>query len=103
MSACKRMLVKAVGINAADIQFATNYNESECKNIPGQCGCIHAEEALLKKMPNPEVVVVTCSPCLNCAKLLVEHEVKEVRYGTEYRLKDGIEYLKANGVEVIKI
>lgn len=103
MSSCKRMLVKAVGINATDMQFAINYNESECKNIPGACGCIHAEEALLKKMPNPVIVNVTHSPCLKCAKLLVEHKVKRVLYLNEYRIKDGIEYLKANGVEVIKI
>lgn len=105
MKPCKRMKVVAIGVKEETIEVAENgnYTEEGCKNIVGGCGCIHAEANLLKKMSNPDMVIVSHSPCLNCSKLLVEAGVKKVVYYLEYRIKDGIEYLKANGVEVSQL
>jgi len=102
MSKCKRMTVTAIGIRGNYIQRATNYNETECKNIPGACGCVHAEIALLKKI-NPKIIIVTHSPCVNCAKAIVKSNAQVVIYENEYRIKDGIELLKKNGIEVIQL
>lgn len=45
-------------------------------------------------------VYVTASPCLECAKLLVRANVKRVVYESEYRIRDGLNYLLKYGVEV---
>lgn len=97
---CKRMTVHAVGIQGNTTEYATNYNPTECTGEIGNCGCIHAEEALLSKMPRPEMVIISHSPCIKCAKMLASAGVKKVYYIHEYRKKDGIEYLKERGIEV---
>lgn len=103
---CKRMLVRAFGINVKESKTAyaenRNFNAEGCTDEPGKCGCTHAEINLLLELPNPDVVVVSHSPCINCAKSLVEAKVKVVTYMEEYRIRDGIEYLEKNGVKVVK-
>lgn len=47
-------------------------------------------------------VYVTLSPCLDCAKLLVRARVSRVVYLNEYRITDGLDYLKKYNVEVTK-
>ena len=44
---------------------------------------------------------VTASPCIECAKLIIQAGIKRVVYGEEYRLKDGINLLKRANIEVI--
>lgn len=46
---------------------------------------------------------VTCSCCLDCAKLLVRAKVKRVVYRDAYRKEDGLDYLKKYNVEVYKL
>jgi len=46
------------------------------------------------------MVIISHSPCLDCARLLVSAGVTEVHYIHEYRKKDGIEYLRERGIEV---
>lgn len=100
---CKRMTIYTYGVDRfGDIEYARNGNTSECRNIPGNCGCIHAEINLLEKMPHPERVWVSHSPCLNCSKALHRAGVKKVYYTEPYRILDGIKYLESNGVEVKK-
>lgn len=43
---------------------------------------------------------VTLSPCLDCAKLLVRAKVARVVYRDEYRITDGLDYLRKYNVEV---
>lgn len=70
---------------------------------------IHAEVDLILKAAKHCVptrgatVVITDSPCLHCAELLVEAGISEVIYDREYRITDGIEYLKKNNVKCIKL
>lgn len=104
MNSCKRMTVTAKGITKdRKVYSARNYNESECLNIAGACGCIHAEDALLRDHKDIEIIIVSHSPCLYCAKLIASHGIKMVLYKEEYRIKDGINYLIDNNVTVIKI
>lgn len=103
MTMCKRMVVTAVGIDKdGEMQIAKNSNLFQCTGEEGNCGCIHAEVNLLKKMPNPEIVISTHSPCLQCAALLKNAGVKKVIYFEKYRKPEGIEFLKKNNIEVIQ-
>lgn len=103
MNPCKRYTVTAEGFNGILAIKATNGNEGECTGEIGNCGCTHAEINLLRKMPDPIVVIVSHSPCLDCARALVAAGVMEVQYGEEYRKTEGIDYLIAHGVKITKI
>jgi dCMP deaminase len=44
---------------------------------------------------------ITASPCLECAKLIIQSGIIRVVYGEEYRITDGIELLKRAGIETV--
>ena len=46
---------------------------------------------------------VTASPCIECAKLIIQAGIRRVVYKDEYRLTDGIDLLKRAGIEVEKV
>ena len=46
-------------------------------------------------------VYVTASPCIECAKLIIQAGIKRVVYSEEYHLRDGVELLQHAGVEVL--
>ena len=54
-------------------------------------------------MPRPmpsATIYITASPCIECAKLIIQSGIKRVVYGEKYRLMDGIELLERAGIEV---
>ena len=46
---------------------------------------------------------MTASPCLECAKLIIQSGISRVVYRDEYRLTDGVDLLRKAGIEVEKI
>ena len=46
-------------------------------------------------------IYITASPCIECAKLIIQSGIKRVVYGEKYRLTDGIELLQRAGIEVV--
>ena len=46
---------------------------------------------------------VTASPCLECAKLIIQSGIERVVYRDEYRITDGIDLLRRAGIEVEKV
>jgi dCMP deaminase len=67
---------------------------------------LHAESnaiAKLAKSHNSGVgadLFVTHSPCIDCAKLILQSGVSRVYFGRHYRSDDGIKFLKQSGIEV---
>jgi dCMP deaminase len=64
--------------------------------VPGNCGCIHSEMNALVKAPGSvrdKVVFVSASPCVMCAKLIINSGVTHVFYRKAYRDPSGIEVL----------
>ena len=43
---------------------------------------------------------VTASPCIECAKLIIQSGIKRVIYTEQYRLTDGVDLLRRAGIEV---
>ena len=43
---------------------------------------------------------VTTSPCIECAKLIIQAGIKRVVYGEKYRIEDGIRLLERAGIEL---
>ena len=46
-------------------------------------------------------IYITASPCIECAKLIIQAGIRRVVYGENYRLTDGIDLLRRAGIEVI--
>ena len=46
-------------------------------------------------------IYITASPCIECAKLIIQAGIRRVVYGEQYRLTDGIDLLRRAGIEVV--
>ena len=70
---------------------------------------LHAEANAITKLARSSnnsdgaTLYVTASPCLECAKLIIQSGIKRVVYGEDYRLNDGIELLRRAKIEVLLI
>ena len=85
--------VVAIGYNGNARRFP-----NECDGPdPGACGCIHSEQNALVKAPGSmldKVAFVTASPCVTCAKLLIQGNISHVFYREIYRDPSGLEVLE---------
>ncbi len=93
--------VLAIGYNG-DHKGGPNQVDS---TEPGKSGFIHAEINALIKMdynnPKPKKMYLTLSPCVQCARAIINGGIKKVFFDVSYRDLSGIELLKQNGVEVV--
>ena len=70
---------------------------------------LHAEANAITKIARSgnnsdgATLYVTDSPCIECAKLIIQAGIKRVIYGREYRLTDGIDLLRRAGIEVEQV
>ena len=70
---------------------------------------LHAESNAIAKCARyctstvNSTLYVTLSPCINCAKLIIQAEIKRVVYLEDYRCNDGLNLLRKAGVIVEKI
>jgi dCMP deaminase len=67
---------------------------------------LHAEANAITKLARSgnnsdgSTLYVTASPCIECAKLIIQAGIRRVVYGEKYRLDDGLQLLRRAGVEV---
>ncbi len=67
---------------------------------------LHAEANAITKVARSSnssedsTLYVTSSPCIECAKLIIQAGIRRVVYAEEYHTLDGVELLKRAGVEV---
>ena len=70
---------------------------------------LHAEANAITKVARSNnssdgsTLYVTASPCLECAKLIIQAGIKRVVYNELYRITDGIDLLTRAGIECIHI
>ena len=68
---------------------------------------LHAEANAITKLARSgnnsdgATIYITASPCIECAKLIIQAGIKRVVYGEQYRLDDGIRLLERAGIEVV--
>lgn len=114
-SYCKRRKVGALIVKDKNI-ISDGYNgtPSGFKNICEEDGVtipyvLHAEANAITKIAKSHnssdgaTLYVTASPCIECAKLIIQSGIKRVVYDEEYRLTDGIDLLKKAGIEVVHL
>ncbi len=67
---------------------------------------LHAEANAITKVAASSnssrgaTIYVTSSPCIECAKLIIQSGIRRVVYSEDYRLADGIELLRRAGITV---
>ena len=67
---------------------------------------LHAEANAITKLARSSnnsdgsTLYVTASPCIECAKLIIQAGIKRVVYAEKYRLDDGIRLMQRAGIEV---
>lgn len=70
---------------------------------------LHAEANAITKIAKSgnsslgATLYVTTSPCLECAKLIIQSGIKRVVYSEKYRIDDGIKLLERVGIECVFI
>ncbi|RKW45319.1 MAG: CMP deaminase [Porphyromonas sp.] len=113
-SYCKRRQVGALIVKDKSI-ISDGYNgtpsgfENICEDEQGVTKkyVLHAEANAITKVAASTnnccgaTVYVTASPCIECAKLIIQAGIKRVVYSEEYHLRDGVELLQHAGVEVL--
>lgn len=111
-SYCKRRQVGALLVKDRMI-ISDGYNgtpsgfENVCEDVNGVTlpYVLHAEANAISKVAKSgnsadgATLYVTASPCLECAKLIIQAGIRRVVYSDEYRLQDGIELLRKAGIE----
>jgi dCMP deaminase len=113
-SYCQRRKVGALIVKNKMI-ISDGYNgtpsgfENVCEDEAGVTKpyVMHAEANAITKIARSNnssegsTMYVTASPCIECAKLIIQAGIKRVIYSEKYRLVDGLELLQKAGVEVI--
>jgi dCMP deaminase len=114
LSHAERKKVGAVAITPQDVMlYSWNGRPSgddNCCEVDGVTHpeVLHAERNLVAKAAREGIsmkgakVYVTLSPCLPCAMMMYQAGVSELVYDEEYRLTDGIEFLKRKLIKVEK-
>jgi dCMP deaminase len=112
-SYCKRRQVGALIVKDRMI-ISDGYNgtpagfENICEDENGVTKpyVLHAEANAISKVAKSgnsadgATLYVTASPCMECAKLIIQSGIKRVVYRDEYRLTDGVDLLRRAGIEV---
>ena len=114
-SYCKRRKVGALLVKDRMI-ISDGYNgtpsgfENVCEDEDGvtKAYVLHAEANAITKVAQSgnssagATLYVTASPCMECAKLIIQAGIRRVVYRDAYRLTDGVDLLKRAGIEVEK-
>ena len=112
-SYCQRRQVGALVVKQGMI-ISDGYNgtpsgfENVCEDENGitKPYVLHAEANAITKLARSNnnsdgaTIYITASPCIECAKLIIQAGIKRVVYGEQYRLTDGIDLLKRASIEV---
>lgn len=113
-SYCQRRQVGALVVKNKMI-ISDGYNgtpsgfENVCEDEQGVTKpyVLHAEANAITKLARSNnnsdgaTIYITASPCIECAKLIIQAGIKRVVYAEKYRLDDGIRLLERADIEVI--
>jgi dCMP deaminase len=115
-SYCKRRRVGALIVKGRMI-ISDGYNgtpagfENECEdeNNHTKPYVLHAEANAITKVAKSNnssdgaTLYITSSPCLECAKLIIQAGIIRVVFSDNYRILDGIELLKRANIEIVQL
>ncbi len=112
-SYCKRrqvgaLLVKEKMIISDGFNGTPSGFENICEDENGRTKpyVLHAEANAITKVARSNnssegaTLYVTCSPCIECAKLIIQAGIKRVVFSELYHNTDGVDLLTRNGIEI---
>ena len=85
--------------------------ENVCEDTDGVTKpyVLHAEANAITKVARSNnssdgaTLYVTASPCMECAKLIIQAGIRRVVFNELYRICDGIELLERAGIECVHV
>jgi dCMP deaminase len=99
----KNKMIISDGYNGTPSGFENNCEDENDSSKPY---VLHAEANAITKVARSHnssdgaTLYVTASPCIECAKLIIQAGISRVIYGEDYRIMDGLDLLKRAGIEV---
>lgn len=99
----KDKMIISDGYNGTPTGFE---NDCETEDNRSKAYVLHAEANAITKVAKSSnssdgsTLYVTDSPCIECAKLIIQAGIKRVVYSRAYRLTDGIDLLERAGIAV---
>jgi len=87
--------------NCTEVKFCRN-----CKYFKTKDEVLHAESNAILKCAKDGIATknttlyITHSPCIDCAKLIIQAGIKRVVYLDKYRKDDGIKLLKKYNIKI---
>lgn len=100
----KNKMIISDGYNGTPSGFENNCEDEHNVSKPY---VLHAEANAISKVARSHnssdgaTLYVTASPCIECAKLIIQAGIKRVVYGEQYRIMDGVELLSRAGIEIV--
>lgn len=70
---------------------------------------LHAEANAITKVAKSNnssdqaTLYITCSPCMECSKLIIQSGIRRVVFSEEYRITDGLELLRRAGIDIVQL
>jgi dCMP deaminase len=115
-SYCTRRQVGAILVKDKMI-ISDGYNgtpsgfENQCEDEDGMTKpyVLHAEANAITKVARSNnssegaTLYVTASPCIECAKLIIQAGIKRVVFSEKYRTEDGILLLQRANIEIVHL
>ena len=109
----KDNMIISDGFNGMPTGFDNNCEQRELAGRPGRYltkpEVLHAESNAITKLAKSTqssdgaTMYITISPCIDCAKLIIQSGIKRVVYGQVYRNLDGVDLLKKAAIIIDKI
>lgn len=99
----KDKMIISDGYNGTPSGFENNCEDEDQLTKPY---VLHAEANAITKVARSNnssegaTLYVTSSPCIECAKLIIQSGIKRVVYSEKYRLEDGITLLKRANIQI---
>ena len=102
----KNKMIISDGYNGTPSGFENICEDENNKTKPY---VLHAEANAISKIAksnnssNGATLYVTSSPCLECAKLIIQAGISRVVFSEPYHLNDGVELLERAKISVVKV
>ncbi|MGN0219130.1 MAG: dCMP deaminase family protein [Muribaculaceae bacterium] len=102
----KNQMIISDGYNGTPSGFE---NVCEDENGLTKPYVLHAEANAITKVARSNnssdgaTLYVTASPCLECAKLIIQSGIRRVVYNELYRISDGIDLLERAGIDCVHL
>jgi len=99
----KDQIIIADGFNGTPSGFPNICEDDNGKTFPW---VLHAEANAITKIAKSNnssegsTIYTLVSPCMECAKLIIQAKIKRVVYAVEYKRKEGLDLLRQANIEV---